>query len=108
MNHILMALMLGFMVGCASSPATTANATDILVFNGTVTKIESSTIPQSNHNWIVTMHVDKVLSGNFPDAQFSFRVHSPTRSGLTENGTYRIEASRTGTGYVVDSIKPEE
>jgi hypothetical protein len=105
MRIIVIILTLGFIIGCASQHATNEDTTDVLVFQGTVTKIENSPIPRSTQNWIITMRVDQILSGEFKGDHFSFRIHSPTKSGLTENGTYRIEASQSQDGYVVNAIQ---
>jgi hypothetical protein len=33
-------------------------------------------------DWIVHARVERVVSGDFEGARFSFRVHSPSRAGL--------------------------
>jgi hypothetical protein len=78
---------------------------DFLVFRGTVTTIENSPVPAALQNWIITMHVDQIEKGNFKGTNFAFRVHSPSKSGLTSNGTYRVTAKVTRDGFVVDEFQ---
>jgi hypothetical protein len=76
-----------------------------LVFLGTVQSIASSTIPQSLANWVVTFRVDRIESGEFDGKTFSFRIHSPSKSGLETGRQYVVEAMRTGAGYEVDQYQ---
>jgi hypothetical protein len=76
-----------------------------LVFLGTVEKVEASPLPESKRNWIVHCRVEQVLSGDFPGKTFSFRVHSPAKSGLEVGNQYKIEAKRTTDGYTVDQYQ---
>jgi hypothetical protein len=74
-----------------------------LVFFGTVQKLEAAPLPPpSLENWVVEFKVDRVLSGSFTNATFSFRIHSPSRSGLEVGKQYQVEARRSGNSYVVD------
>jgi len=73
-----------------------------LAFLGTVTSIKSSRIPNSSLNWIVRCNVEKVLSGIYEKDTFSFRVHSPTRSGLSSIGRLTVVAKKNNNGYSVD------
>jgi predicted secreted protein len=77
-------------------------AADVLVFEGTVVSIENSPLPQSTQNFVVTMHVNRVVKGRFKGKTFQFRVHSPTKSGLTLKGKYTVEAKRVKGKYLVD------
>jgi inhibitor of cysteine peptidase len=79
-----------------------AAAADLLVFEGTVISIEASPLPKSTQNFIVTMHVDRVLRGQFKGKSFQFRVHSPAKSGLNVKGKYTVEAKRVDGKYTVD------
>src|SRR5262245_53457823 len=45
--------------------------------------------------WVVTVNVEKVVSGKFSDSEFVFSIHSPSRSGLKEGRTYTIRAVPT-------------
>ncbi len=89
-------------LGCSS---TTKDAKADLVFLGTVEKVEASPLPQSTLNWIVHCRVDQILSGNFSGRTFSFRVHSPVKSGLEVGKQYKIVAKRTIGGYTVDQFQ---
>lgn len=73
-----------------------------LVFVGTVTDIRASPQPGTHRRWVVTAHVDRVLSGRFAGDTFSFTVHSPSRAGLSVGGQYKTRATWTGNGYTVD------
>jgi hypothetical protein len=73
-----------------------------LVFVGTVESIREASEPQSLANWLVTFRVDRIKSGGFAEKTFSFRIHSPSRSGLKEGKQYEVKARRTATGYAVD------
>jgi hypothetical protein len=55
--------------------------------------------------WIVTVKVDKVVSGDFSGPTFQFAVHSPSQSGLEKGRSYTIEAVWDGTGYTVDELQ---
>ncbi|MDD4953519.1 MAG: hypothetical protein PHG40_01280 [Candidatus Omnitrophica bacterium] len=79
-----------------------------LTFLGKVTRIENSPLENSNLDWIITVNVNKVLSGSFSGRIFQFRVHSPSKSGLEIGWLYRIEAVQTQDGYVVNRYpRPE-
>jgi predicted secreted protein len=77
-------------------------AADALVFEGTVVSIENSPLPQSTQDFVVTMQVNRVVKGQFKGKTFQFRVHSPTKSGLTLKGKYTVEAKRASGKYIVD------
>ena len=76
-----------------------------LVFLGTVQKIEISPLENILDNHIVICRVDKVLSGDFSGEVFSFRVHSPSQSGLEVGKQYTIVATRTAEGFDVDQFQ---
>jgi hypothetical protein len=80
------------------------NADVVLV--GTVTKIFP--VAGLRKRWAVVVRVERVVSGDFPDATFTFKVHSPSRAGLRVRRVYLIKASRVGEGYVVDESALEE
>ena len=105
MKIAILTLALGMVVGCTSQHDASGNASTILVFRGTVTAIDNSPVARSTHNWLVTMHIDQIEQGQFRGRDFNFRVHSPTKSGLTSNGTYRVESRLTQDGYVVDEFQ---
>jgi hypothetical protein len=75
-----------------------------LVFRGTAI---STTGPTTDYwrPWVITMRVDKVLSGSFKGKQFQFPVHSPAQSHLNVGKQYTIRATRTKTGYSVDELQ---
>jgi hypothetical protein len=86
-----------------SSASTARNPTsDDLTFLSTVTSIEAADTGNARKKWVVTTRVDKILSGDFAGTQFSFAIHSPAQSGLEVGKQYRIRATRTHKGYLVD------
>ena len=77
-----------------------------LVFRGRVEEIEISTLPPpALKEWVVTFAVDRVEHGEFPGRKFSFRVHSPSRSGLEKGRSYQVRAEWTEDGYTVDEFQ---
>lgn len=95
------------LTGCVSGrgPAAPTKAKADLVFLGTVESIEVSSLPQSQSNWIVTFRIERVESGEFGEKTFSFRIHSPSKSGLETGKQYSVEATKTDTGYFVDQYQ---
>jgi predicted secreted protein len=75
---------------------------DTLVFEGTVVSIEVSPLPKSTQNYLVTMQVDRVVRGQFKGKTFQFRVHSPSKSGLSVKGKYTVEAKVADGKFTVD------
>jgi hypothetical protein len=55
--------------------------------------------------WLVTVVVEKVVSGEFSGSTFSFAVHSPAMSGLEVGRFYTVRAEWNGSGYVVDPLQ---
>jgi hypothetical protein len=88
--------------GCATQSKVTD---DHLVFLGTVEKLDTSPLPQSTLNWVVQCRVDKIVTGQFSGKTFSFRIHSPARSGLEVGKQYKIVAKRTAEGFAVDQYQ---
>jgi hypothetical protein len=82
-----------------------AKTDDKLVFEGTVSSIEISPLPQSHKNFIVTMRVDRVVKGEFKDKTFQFRIHSPTQSELEVSKSCTVVAQRTKGGFTVDQYQ---
>ena len=76
-----------------------------LVIVGTVTDIHSQPASHSLRNWVITVHVEKVTTGHFSGATFSFTVHSPAKAGLVVGRTYNIRATWKGQGYEVDETQ---
>ena len=76
-----------------------------LEFIGTVTKIYPLTSIRLRKNWAVVTHVDRVVFGDFSGTTLSFATHSPTLSGLQVGRTYKIKATWTDKGYVVDELQ---
>ena len=104
----ILSLSLMFVAGCKTSQAPVTGAMSKkpnLVFLGTVVSIEASTIPRSSANYTVTFNVDKVESGKFDGKTFSFRIHSPAKSGLETGKQYRVRATKTDRGYFVDQYQ---
>jgi hypothetical protein len=77
-----------------------------IVLVGTVTKIYP--VASLLKNWAVVVHVDRVVSGEFSDTTFTFTIHSPSMAGLRVCGTYIINATWAGEGYVVDESTLKE
>jgi hypothetical protein len=84
----------------ASTPSS-SNGAD-LTFLGTVTSIDAANTGNPGKKWVVTTRVDKILSGDFGGSNFAFAVHSPVQAGLEVGTQYRIRATRTLEGYLVD------
>ena len=72
---------------------------------GTVTAISPTGNWPSRRNWAVTIRVEKVKVGKFSHPEFTFAVHSPSRSGLEVGGHCTIEATWTGKGYLVNDTR---
>jgi hypothetical protein len=112
MKTLPLVLLIAGVCGCTpvqesamSKPVEPASASSILrdlTFLGTVTKIEAADTGDPRKEWVVTTRVDKVLSGDFSGSQFSFAIHSPAKSGLEMGKQYRIRATGTPEGYIVD------
>ena len=64
-----------------------------------------SRIPKTRANWIVIFNVDKIISGLFTEKTFSFRIHSPVKSGLKVGLKCIVKATKTQTGYLVDQYQ---
>jgi hypothetical protein len=76
-----------------------------LTFLGTVTRIYQAETGDPLKRWVVTTRVNKILSGSFTGSQFSFAIHSPSKSGLVVGKEYSIRATRTPEGYLVDDYQ---
>lgn len=76
-----------------------------LVIEGKVIDIQPSTLPKSRKNWVVALQVDRVVSGEFDGKLFSFRIHSPSRSGLAIGQDISLEAKWMDSGYFVDEMQ---
>ena len=90
------------LAGCTTQSKMTD---DDLVFLGTVEKLDASPLQQSELDWVVKCRVDKILAGEFSGKAFSFRIHSPSKSGLEVGKQYKIEAKQTDDGYTVDQYQ---
>ena len=77
---------------------------DVVLF-GKVQSIQASPLPQSLANWVVTFRIERVDFGEFDGKTFSFRIHSPSKSGLETGKQYVVEATRTRAGYEVDQYQ---
>ncbi len=99
--YFALLVFLCLFLGCTS---TTKDAKADLVFLGTVKIVEASS-PRSELNWIVHCRVNQVLSGKFSGKTFSFRVHSPAKSGLEVGKQYKVVAKRTIDGYSVEQFQ---
>src|SRR5262245_25685298 len=98
---VLLALAAAWWIGSVSA----APASPKLVLTGTVTEIvRVARAWPSRRNWGVTLRVERVKEGEFPQSEFSFTVQSPERAGLIVGRRYTIEAEWIGRGYVVDEV----
>jgi len=77
----------------------------LVIFLGTVQNIVISPLEKCLDNYVVQCRVDKILSGDIACKTFSFRIHSPTQSGLEIGKQYTIVATRTAEGFVVDQYQ---
>lgn len=73
-----------------------------------MTKLYPVAAPRSQRRRAVVARVESVASGESSGATFTFTVHSPARAGLRVNRAYRIKATKTGGGYLVDELAMEE
>ena len=100
----IFSLLLMLACGCSGTNAASrtvenwTNRTEALVYEGRVTALEATPV----RRWIVRMSVDKIIQGQYPGTNFSFTVHSPSKSGLTLGSTYRVKADVSEFGYIVD------
>lgn len=102
---LILLLSLMFIAGCKTSPepaTAVMSKKPSLVFLGTVMSIKESPLPRSSANYIVTFNVDKVESGKFSGKTFSFRIHSPVKTGLEAGKQYTVRATKTERGYYID------
>lgn len=77
---------------------------DDLTVRAVVEQVEGASLGRAGAflDWIVRTRVLEIIAGDFVSEQFSFRVHSPSRSGLEVGVTCTIHAKWTGSGYCVD------
>ncbi|HVV48880.1 MAG TPA: hypothetical protein VHO06_04415 [Polyangia bacterium] len=87
----------------SESTAAAASKKKDLVLIGTVFSISQG--GDELRPWIVTVDVEKVISGELSGGWFSFPVHSPSRAGLEEGKSYTIRAVWKGDGYAVDELQ---
>lgn len=91
-------IALTLLSACVSDPPQKID----LVFHGTVKRIYGSPTAEFDANWVVELQVDQVIRGKYPGKAFAFRVQSASMSGLEEGRQYRVEATQTSSGYMVD------
>lgn len=78
-----------------------------VVLRGTVTELRPSRGPHPHLKWLAALAVESVAAGRFSDPAFLFRIHSPTKSGITVGGRYVVHATRTPDGdYLLGRIEP--
>jgi hypothetical protein len=83
-----------------------ATASSEVVLSGTVIGIEAGKTGDPRNQWLVTMRVERVVSGRYPEPELRFAVHSPARSGLSQGKTYTVRVMRAETaGYEVDQYQ---
>jgi len=75
-----------------------ANAGEV-TFLGTVTSVDVGNLNHPYLRWVVTLKIDKVVSGPSPGEGFWFAIHSPSQEGVKVGQRYRITANKNGDGY---------
>jgi hypothetical protein len=56
--------------------------------------------------WLVTMKIERVVSGHYAEPELRFSIHSPIKSGLISGKAYTVRATRIeGRGYDVDQYQ---
>ncbi len=73
-----------------------------LILRAQVLSIELAPLERSRLNYVVHTRVIEVLRGSLAQKRFSFRIHSPAKSGLEKKQRIRIEALQHQAGYRVD------
>jgi hypothetical protein len=68
-----------------------------------VTQIKAEPLKQSKDNWVVTVAVEMVESGDFTEPTLVFRIHSPSKSMIEIGKRYRIRAKKVKGQYIVQS-----
>ena len=76
-----------------------------LIFLGTIEKLYISPLENSRVNWVVQCRIDKIITGKSEGKSFSFRIHSPSQSGLEIGKQYKVEAKWAGDSYTVDEYQ---
>jgi hypothetical protein len=77
-----------------------------LVLVGTITEIvQRAEGGRSLKPWAVTVHVDRIVSGDLSGPSFTFAIHSPALAGLEVGRSYTIKATWTQKGYSVDEAQ---
>jgi hypothetical protein len=91
-------------VGGASTSSPAAPSDVVLL--GTVIGIEAGKTADPLKQWLVTMKIERVVSGHYPEPELRFAIHSPIKSGLIFGKTYTVRATRTeGGGYDVNQYQ---
>jgi hypothetical protein len=72
-----------------------------LVFEATVEELVVDSSVRHNR-WIVKLEIKKLKFGNFKNKFFSFRIHSPSKSGIEKGKRYLVHAQKIKTGFKVD------
>ncbi len=74
-----------------------------LVIVGTV--VDITMIDDGFKPWAITVHVEKVVTGQLLGDRLTFLVHSPARAGLAVGHTYTVDAVWEDGGYSVDELQ---
>jgi hypothetical protein len=74
-----------------------------LVIVGTVVQV--TMIDDGLKPWAITVHVEKVVTGQLLGDRLTFLVHSPARAGLAVGHTYTVDAVWEDSGYSVDELQ---
>lgn len=83
----------------------TTSMDDEAVFRGKVVDLRPARMKHPHLRWQVIMQVEDVLSGNFPEQQFIFGIHSPAKSRIVSGGLYRVHVVRqSAEKFLVKSV----
>lgn len=95
----------------ATSPTTPPAPTSDVTFQGTIVNVAFRTdypsgdkIRDFDERYVITMRIDRVLKGSYPDPAIEFRVHSPSLAGLKKvGGQYEVQANLSTNNEVVSA-----
>lgn len=104
LSLVLIFCMLALAHEFANADINSSNFTqnDELVFTDKIERIDNTPLKGSSKNWIVTFQIDSLITGNYPNKTFSFRIHSPAQSTLEVGKVYRVKATKISSKYEVD------
>ena len=105
MKYLAIFIAVGAILVSCQQPKQPVQDSTGLVLKGKIVEIQNAPLEQCLENWIIKLKVEQVVKGSFGGEYFSFRVHSPSRSGLEEGKEITLKAERTEDGYTVDDFQ---